>query len=1090
MASSGVSSCTCLDGWKGADCLIRERTESSDKRNFLVKLSISLFWEATVNSSSRRSAEDTIDQISQQLTEFFDVRSSSDIKVSSRRESIDSSLTRQPEMALEAKVQLEEDFVAYERGLADTHAALIKFMGADTRRRAGPSIVVGPISMTCGEGHYRNESTRECILCQSGTYKDSPDDEGFEQGCTGCTDFHMVTKPGATRMEDCECDQSEGYMLQRENVANSSNDTSRFEVSNVFCVRSWQVVTVAQAKSVARTVSTVVGTVVASNIAVAAGTAVASALGSAAGGAVVGTTAGTTAGAAGGGIGAGVAEDLAVEEMAQTIETSSSAGGSCMLLISHVQFLNVVGQVGGSNGSKPLAAFSEGFGWANMDFPAVFPWRSSSNGSTSSNLKNRRQKKGAAADKKKEEVEIGTNQTESDEEMTCQFHSLAPSFDKVLSCILILVTVSIARICIVRIWAYCLPSRDIPTAMLFPAWEGPVLFVEYMALCDAAMETISTGCAWWVAFGASVLFFGPVLVIAGALIVLLPYVKPDDDEFYEEHVSDISKMSLRQSVTAVIKTKGLAGKLVALNYYWGQTSVQGDWNDSNATIRFWSFLIGDFTARTWVYAVWPLVRRIWMSGTVNITDGQLNAVLSLIMQSVDTILLLLVRPYNSRLDNLYEGMGGITNLCTYLILVVPLLGNFEKPAWLGDTTTMILALFSTGLKGFAAMLEPLMLLLKGAKLASKSFTGLLSQLLEICRPCFGTVSTQFKDMKTLMTSVSHGASIHRGSVTAAGNFSDEMTAQLTESLEQHYVTDPNEVDREEVGAGVGELAAAAALAAGQRQLQDSFISPNSMKDLVDRESTDAPQRAKNPLRQIRYRQSLERAFNLCAGDDSTFIHVSQLNKALQSMGLRLSEAELELMIRIHAVDGTGKIEKLKFERMVQWCLGRDNWTDAAVGIVSNAQKLASAKSDSRQQRYQAFLERLRVLRAEREMQEADSIYGQVGSMEVLRVQSLTQMPSADHVTSFASQPQAMEGPRRESGLAALWNSFVGRIMSATSTENANATQTLSAVPASAHLGFVSPYSDWSHAESYRDRQSEAIEVSAALSPRRFGMANV
>ena len=87
-------------------------------------------------------------------------------------------------------------------------------------------------------------------------------------------------------------------------------------------------------------------------------------------------------------------------------------------------------------------------------------------------------------------------------------------------------------------------------------------------------------------------------------------------------------MSLRQSVTAVIKTKGLAGKLVALNYYWGQTSVQGDWNDSNATIRFWSFLIGDFTARTWVYAVWPLVRRIWMSGTVNITDGQLNAVLS------------------------------------------------------------------------------------------------------------------------------------------------------------------------------------------------------------------------------------------------------------------------------------------------------------------------------------------------------------------------------------------------------------------------------------------------------------------------------
>jgi hypothetical protein len=44
-------------------------------------------------------------------------------------------------------------------------------------------------------------------------------------------------------------------------------------------------------------------------------------------------------------------------------------GGGLVLLIDQVQFMNIAGRVSGSGAGEGLAAFSEGFGWANFDFP-------------------------------------------------------------------------------------------------------------------------------------------------------------------------------------------------------------------------------------------------------------------------------------------------------------------------------------------------------------------------------------------------------------------------------------------------------------------------------------------------------------------------------------------------------------------------------------------------------------------------------------------------------------------------------------------------------------------------------------------------
>ena len=795
---------------------------------------------------------------------------------------------------------------------------------------------------------------------------------------------------------------------------------------------------------------------------------------------MAGGAAGGMASAGGGTVGAGMAEELVAEEVAASLESAGAGGASCMPLIGHVQFLNVVGQVGGSNGSKALGAFSSGFGWANGNFPAFFPWRRSNTSSEA--LGHRRQKKPSSSKVERDKEQLMdsnatmTNVTDAE----CDFNSLAPSFDKVLTCLLILGTVAFLRLVIVKIWSICLPANDVPAAMLFPAWEGPVFLVEYMALCDAVMETISTACAWWVAFGVSVLFFGPIMIMVCAVFVLLPYIKKDADDVYEDREDEISQMTLRQTLAEVMKTKGgILGKMVALNYFWSQRSTKGDWNDDNATIRFWSFLIGDFTARTWMYSLWPLIRRIWMSATINITDGNVNAALSIAMQSLDTVLLFAVTPYNSKSANFVEAIGAFTNLITYLILVVPILGNIELPEWLGDTTTMVLALFSTGFAAVVSMIEPLSLLLK--KVGS-----LLPKLCVVCRPCYEQVSTQFTGMHS---------GIVAAFTTSQQNVYDEMTAELQESLEQHLA--------------LGAAAAAPVLLRRQSHMTKELVQ-DSLRGLEELEAADES-RLKKTDKVLRHwlNQTLAHAwvtwhihahaqaqerrlltkevFKRFDHKGSGFIRLSDLKMAFKAIGLRLREEELEVICRDYCAPGTDKIDASTFENMVRMCRKlectgtiskldqKETLQDArgsgdGVGIqevvdehsksqlegaqneavqaevvrpdflpfsgvesvdrsfdtfASGQSEVIVSQSDDFEQRYQLLQKRLRQLRS----QTAEHSRAVGMERERARAQANQETNDVVLITRQASplESEASDVPRKVAGISELWDTIVGSI---------------------------------------------------------------
>jgi hypothetical protein len=70
----------------------------------------------------------------------------------------------------------------------------------------------------------------------------------------------------------------------------------------------------------------------------------------------------------------------------------------------------------------------------------------------------------------------------------------------------------------------------------------------------------------------------------------------------------------------------------------------------------------DFCMAAWAYSLWLLVKRLFLSITLNTIDGSANAILALVIQSVDTGLLLFTRPFINRQAELTECFGAITNL--------------------------------------------------------------------------------------------------------------------------------------------------------------------------------------------------------------------------------------------------------------------------------------------------------------------------------------------------------------------------------------------------------------------------------------------
>jgi hypothetical protein len=378
---------------------------------------------------------------------------------------------------------------------------------------------------------------------------------------------------------------------------------------------------------------------------------------------------------------------------------------------------------------------------------------------------------------------------------------------------------------------------------------------EYLAICDSTFAAVTSSCSWHIALGVGTLFFGPIIVIILAMLRLTFYIRKHEDECYEKRPKPPSLVAVfrwsprtrkararafspcqasraawhhrhyppirphagvpctlsaslflkrpdHPDTVAVIRSvrraKTLLGKWVLLKVYFQNSQVRGDWNDADSRILRWSWLISDYTRATWGFALWLLVRRLYMSATVNLTDGTLNAGLSLAAQVVDTALIITLRPFNDHKTNAQEALGALANVLAYFAITLPILASPDfLPVWMDDTATLVLSVFATGVAALFAMLGPLFSVIGLVKAACSKLPSLIPE------DCLTVKSTAV------------GGAVGVAAQESMANVQDELTGMFEEYLDERFLEgdadDDDDDDQDETGEdGYGQVGALAA----------------------------------------------------------------------------------------------------------------------------------------------------------------------------------------------------------------------------------------------------------------------------------------
>jgi len=743
----GNTTCQCEQGFKkkagdlNGGCLIRIRETfgSDNSRDFMVQVQLSMDTRVLFADLLRTNGSDidtwwhapASQMLSRQLAEFLSC-DNEEISVGEfvlpPTSSSGSARRDIPGFySVWVDIIVDDDHQIFTLGLADMEDSLSLFLA--------PLFQVVGIKTTCGKGHFQNytlsedENSTGCMPCDFGYFKEALDNSQ----CLACPKHSTTNSTGAPKSTFCECYES--YVLM--NVSNSSTtdvDSSNTSTNRMLpertCVKSG--VSVADARAAARVVTAIVASVVASNCA------------------------------------------MSMSSSAATSSSGAGAGGAGVLpLVSQVQFMNQVGKVGAGQGSASVGAFSEGFGWANFELGwgemlGIMP-------PAGELLEERRQAKRrdgrvrALFDNNSTHSGNSTNSTLNGtliDEVECSIKLLFPSFEKLMTCGFLLMCVHLARRLAVLFFKEVL-DRDIPTSLMFPAWEGPIFLAEYMAICDTVMSSIATQCNQGLAFGMSVLILCPMLFLGIAWLKIRRHLKRGGLAYTKN-----SMPNLRTLYSEVKGTPGFIGKIVNARAIWNSYQERGEWEDDEKSTK-WGFLMGDYCGSFWAFSLWLLVKKLLLTFVLELLTGRANAIGALAIQICDTVLLLWMRPFISRQSDLSECLGCVSNFVAFLAVSMPII--FPEVPFLGEFGQLAATTLATAISAFLGMMSPLFVALSFIQRGLAFLMKIPSKVMAI------------------WASVGAGGSIF---LALKGSVVSNMKDTLNDEIEDHYALDDEEEEED------------------------------------------------------------------------------------------------------------------------------------------------------------------------------------------------------------------------------------------------------------------------------------------------------
>ena len=235
---------------------------------------------------------------------------------------------------------------------------------------------------------------------------------------------------------------------------------------------------------------------------------------------------------------------------------------------------------------------TEGFRWSNFDLGV---WSTLENKSTAVTPRreglqwqwNRRASKTNSKDRSDAAVDPSAEH-ESLSGSSCSFQDIAPQATTMVTCGVSLMLVSCSRHVAGLIVVRSFRLDDLPAMLLFPCWEGPVVLVQYLALCDSAMSAASLLCPAGISLGVLVLMLGPISFLVLAARYIRGHMRDSTLEFEVSPAPSLKEF--RGKISAV---KGLVGKLVTAHAYFGSSLSRGQWKASRSQ-AYWGFLTSSF----------------------------------------------------------------------------------------------------------------------------------------------------------------------------------------------------------------------------------------------------------------------------------------------------------------------------------------------------------------------------------------------------------------------------------------------------------------------------------------------------------------
>lgn len=133
--------------------------------------------------------------------------------------------------------------------------------------------------------------------------------------------------------------------------------------------------------------------------------------------------------------------------------------------------------------------------------------------------------------------------------------------------------------------------------------------------------------------------------------------------------------------------------------------------------------MSDMTKWGAVYAFFLLFKRLYLSAVMEFTDGPVNATMSLVIQTVDTAFVCLLRPYNDGQLSVTEAVAALSNLASYVCLGLP--SFIGQGAFLGEIPVMILMSLGVIVSAITSALQGFVDLVLGIHSACLFLAGLV-----------------------------------------------------------------------------------------------------------------------------------------------------------------------------------------------------------------------------------------------------------------------------------------------------------------------------------------------------------------------------